>query len=115
MDLLTVGLLRVLGNVASQFVDRGETQRALWQFRLNGAVDIQGVTHAIDDPGLENGGRARFLGLAASWRRDLGFARRRNWLCFRGLGDRWRLRQFRFSWPHGVEVGVRERPDRKVV
>ena len=46
--------------MAPQFIDRGETYRALWQFRLDGAIDIERIAHAVDDTRFEDGCRACF-------------------------------------------------------
>src|SRR5262249_5140544 len=69
--------LRILLEVAAQLVDRGKTQRALRQLRLDRTVDIERVAHAVDDAGLEDRDRARFRHLRFGAFAGGGFARDR--------------------------------------
>src|SRR5262249_56173321 len=51
--------LRVAFDMRAQFGDRAELDRSVRQLGLDRSIRIKRIGHAVDDPGLENGGRPR--------------------------------------------------------
>src|SRR5215472_11340593 len=90
----------------AQFGDRAELDRSLWQLGLNRSIRIKRIGHAVDDPGLENGGcpRLREIGglLSAIFGGILCLALSRLDRLRRSALDA--LARARVSRPYGIEI-----------